>query len=100
MSHGDYADADAKCPFYMEQGSLYVKCEGMTPRGNLTLRFMRKKEKARWITLYCNTIKGCQKCTLWRVSWMEWEKTHPEERTIDDDEIQPMPGGGGNDDSI
>ena len=45
MSWHSYADADAKCPFYAEQGSLYVKCEGLTPNGRLFLQFKRTEEQ-------------------------------------------------------
>ena len=100
MSRGDYADAYAKCPFYAEQGMLYVSCEGFTPHDSLTIHFKRNREKAVWITRHCNRIKGCHKCPLWVALWNEWERTHPDGRTIDNDEVQPMPGRDRNDDSI
>ena len=78
MSRHSYADADAKCPFYAEQGSLYVKCEGLTPRGSVMIRYKTGADKERWIGAYCNTIKGCETCPLWTSLWKEWERTHPD----------------------
>lgn len=59
-----YADADVKCPYFMEQGTLYVKCEGMTPQGSMAVNFKRGDEKISWVCVFCNSIKGSERCPL------------------------------------
>ena len=78
MSYHSYADADAKYPFYAEQGSLYVKCEGLTPNGRLFLQFKRTEEQKIWVARYCNRIKHCRECPLWESLWKDWERKHPD----------------------
>ena len=78
MSYHCYADADAQCPFYMEQGGISVKCEGIAGRGSIQINFSNGQEKAKWLARHCNRIKGCRKCPLWKALWTEWEKAHPD----------------------
>lgn len=91
MRNSSYADVWAKCPFYTEQGPTWIKCEGLTQRGSLTLRFKSGGERERWLSRHCNTIKGCQKCPLWEALWKDWERKHPEGGK-DGDHLHRRPG--------
>ena len=64
---GGYADADVKCPYYIEQGTLYVKCEGMTPQGSLAINFKRGQERMIWVCVFCNSMKGMEMCPIRRM---------------------------------
>lgn len=66
MSRSSYSDALAKCPYYMEQGPVWIKCEGITRRGSILVRFRTGKEKAIWVGKRCNSIKGCEECLIWK----------------------------------
>lgn len=71
MSRHSYADADAKCPYYMEQGPCYIKCEGIREQGSITLTFMTKGDKERWVSEYCNRYPKCQFCAVFRMKALD-----------------------------
>lgn len=78
MSHHSYADADAKCPFYLGQSPRNIKCAGPMENGSVEIRFERGEDKMQWVARYCNEIKGFRKCPMCDSLWREWERTHPD----------------------
>lgn len=71
MSRHSYDDANAKCPYYMEQSATAIKCEGVGARGSITLAFPTKIEKGKWTSRYCNRYPECQFCVVYKVKSIE-----------------------------
>ena len=67
MSGQQYADYRVQCPFFRRQDRLYVRCEGLTRRGSLTVRFARAAEKTKWMQKRCESIAGCQECPVYQM---------------------------------
>lgn len=67
VRNSSYEDALAKCPYYMVQTALDIKCEGLTACGSITVHFRRGKEKRRWVEKMCNSVKGCEACPIWKI---------------------------------
>ena len=73
MREGTFEDWRVECPFYRGQDRQYIRCEGLTRRGSLTLRFARAVEKKKWLETYCEDVHRCEGCVINRMleTWLD-----------------------------
>lgn len=66
MAH-DFDDVWAVCPYYKTQKAVEIYCEGIAGARLLKVIFGRKYDKQKYLMRYCNSIRGCRECALYRM---------------------------------
>lgn len=52
-----------RCPFYVDEDSLRIRCEGVKGCKRVSVDFKTKIEKLKWQVMYCNTdYEKCKIC--------------------------------------
>lgn len=72
MAH--HASKFVKCPFYHNNDSNRIKCEGLSEGNTLHLVFENPIERARFMREHCNKIDACQSCLIHQVLSVKWEE--------------------------
>lgn len=54
-------EATIECPFYLEEGNNFIKCEGMLDKTTTTHTFNNNSDKRNFETTMCG-VSGGRKC--------------------------------------
>ncbi len=58
-------EATIECPFYVEEGTEFIKCEGLLPKTVCIHQFVNSKEKREYEKNVCSVNSG-KKCKHYR----------------------------------
>ena len=56
-----------KCPYYHRHDSNKICCEGLSNGNTINLVYEDSKERKRYMTEYCESIKWCRLCPIHRL---------------------------------
>ena len=59
--------ADIKCCFYRHTSGLDIVCEGGSKA------FVNKKAQKFYLKMFCQDLKGCQECVLYKMADVKYE---------------------------
>lgn len=62
------------CPFYHNEGSLTIYCEGVKADSTLLNSFIRSKDKRDFKLDYCNSMEGHKKCPIAEYLYKKYEQ--------------------------
>ncbi len=66
-------EAKIECPFYIEEGERYIRCEGMINGTQCTHRFISNERKSRFEERICSVFGG-RNCPHYRALCVLYEK--------------------------
>ena len=73
MPAGTYKSVNVGCPFFRrDDGSHRITCEGLIPRGSLTVYFERKKDFEQQMEIFCCQNWRC--CEIYRVAMDKYDE--------------------------
>lgn len=73
MSTSYYAKF-VKCPYYHEDDTFSIMCEGARRTSVIRQTFKSKKEKMNWQNKYCNEMQGYKNCPVYCVACKKYKK--------------------------
>lgn len=72
MQH--YVAKEVVCPFYHQEDSTRIRCEGFCSTTSLQTSFKFREQLISHKARHCNDIKGYMKCPLYGVINKQYEK--------------------------
>lgn len=78
-SYDSYGAAEVACPFYegesFEKNLALIRCEGMYPGTVSTLSARSHQKLIEHKKRFCNSVKGCKDCPIYRTANEKYEGT-------------------------
>ena len=74
-----YADATTVCPFYLDEETLKLHCEGFTKGTQIHLCFDSKERKREHKKKYCHGLNCYEQCPLNSVIMAQYEEEEEED---------------------
>lgn len=68
-----YYSKFVKCPYYHEDDTKSIMCEGVVRTSVIRQSFRSKSEKLEWQRKYCNVINEYEKCPIFCVACKKYE---------------------------
>lgn len=65
---GNYEWCFIKCPFFHNDNSVSIVCEGVLEDSAIRHTFPNGATKKQWQQDYCYDIKGCEGCAIYKLA--------------------------------
>ena len=70
----DYLAKYAVCPFYHRHDDNRICCEGTSSNNTINIVFGGKNDLRQYNIDYCNSIRGCQSCLIYKALDAKYRK--------------------------
>ena len=69
------AARDVKCPFYHNNDSNRIVCEGLCEGNTINLVYENQADRRRYMNEVCNSILGCRDCPVYIMLVQKYEES-------------------------